>query len=85
MWNLEPKVETHYLKGKHIRERNIDRKDVCGIHLHYLQKFPLKNEKKDTSSKKRDNFPRKHSEIEHNSQKFIPQNTVFLGFILNRI
>ena len=41
--------------------------------------------KKDTSSKKPDNFPRKHTEIEHNSQKFIPQNTVFLGFILNRI
>ena len=41
--------------------------------------------KKDTSSKKLDNFPKKHTEIEHNSQKFISQNTVFLGFILNRI
>ena len=48
--------------------------------------FLCKNEKKkDTSSKKLDNFPKKHTEIEHNSQKFISQNTVFLGFILNRI
>ena len=77
-------METHYLKAKHIRERNIDRKIFCGIHLHYLQKFPMQEWKKDTSSKKPDNFPRKHTEIEHNSEKFIPQNTVFLGFILNR-
>ena len=39
LWNREPKLETHHLKGKNIWERNIDRRRFCGVSFHYLQKF----------------------------------------------
>ena len=79
-------------KQKHItlRENTFEKEmltEKIFVEFIYIiyKSFLCKNEKKDTSSKKPDNFPRKHTEIEHNSQKFIPQNTVFLGFILNPI
>ena len=78
-------------KQKHItlREKTFGKEILTeGVFVEFLsiiyKSFFRNNEKNDTSSKKPYNFPRKHTEIEHNSQKFILQNTGFLGYKLNR-
>ena len=69
-----------YLKGRNLCERNF-----CDLRPYLLKKMLPFTKKKNKNKKKKKAISEENTKTGHNSQEFLPQNTVILGYLIAKI